>query len=117
MEREVLKFSKDLKKKKGPSRCCLAAAQGCRRAVAAASTWPARDPLYGGRGQPTDRSIGRPCSSPSDRGDAVNRRVPSRRVFFLYKADGQAVRLTSSFPLALAGEVRCSIWLVLKTIH
>jgi hypothetical protein len=37
--------------------------------------------------------------------------------FFVYKADGKAIRLTSSFPLALAGEVRSSIWLVLKTIH
>jgi hypothetical protein len=36
---------------------------------------------------------------------------------FVYKADGKAVRLTSSFSLALAGEVRSSIWLVLKTIH
>jgi hypothetical protein len=40
-----------------------------------------------------------------------------RMRFFLYKADGQAVRLTSSFPLALAREVRSGIWLVLKTIH
>jgi hypothetical protein len=31
--------------------------------------------------------------------------------------DGKAVCLTSSFPLALAKEVRSSIWLVLKTIH
>jgi hypothetical protein len=36
---------------------------------------------------------------------------------FVYKADGKAVHLTSSFPLALAGEVRSNIWLVLKTIH
>jgi hypothetical protein len=40
-----------------------------------------------------------------------------RTRFLVYKADGKAVRLTSSFPLALAGEVRSSIWLVLKTIH
>jgi hypothetical protein len=36
---------------------------------------------------------------------------------FVYKADGKAIRLTSSFSLALAEEVRSSIWLVLKTIH
>jgi hypothetical protein len=29
-----------------------------------------------------------------------------RTLFFVYKAHGKAVRLTSSFPLALAGEVR-----------
>jgi hypothetical protein len=40
-----------------------------------------------------------------------------RTRFLVYKADGKAVRLTSSFPLALAREVRSSIWLVLKTIH
>jgi hypothetical protein len=36
---------------------------------------------------------------------------------FVYKVDGKAIRLTSSFPLVLAGEVRSSIWQVLKTIH
>jgi hypothetical protein len=40
-----------------------------------------------------------------------------RTCFLVYEVDGKAVRLTSSFPLALAGEVRSSIWLVLKTIH
>jgi hypothetical protein len=40
-----------------------------------------------------------------------------RTRLFVYKADGKAIRLTSFFPLALAGEVRSSIWLVLKTIH
>jgi hypothetical protein len=40
-----------------------------------------------------------------------------RTRLFVYKAVGKAVRLTSSFPLALAREVGSSIWLVLKTIH
>jgi hypothetical protein len=40
-----------------------------------------------------------------------------RTRFLVYKTDGKAVCLTSSFPLALVGEVRSSIWLVLKAIH
>jgi hypothetical protein len=46
-------------------------------------------------------------------------RLPRRErtCFLVYKADGKAIRLTSSFHFALAGEVRSGIWLVLKTIH
>jgi hypothetical protein len=81
-------------------------------------------PLCGGRGGPTGRSIrdavdGR-CRAEygcvgADAADGRGRPIgrfrgpPSDR--------GKAVHLTSSFPLTLAGEVRSSIWLVLKTIH
>jgi hypothetical protein len=90
--------------------------------------WPTHDPPRGGLDGPTGRlihdaadgcgrPIGRPRSPRSNRGDAVDRRIPSGCVFFIYKADGEAVCLILSFSLALAGEVRSSIWLVLKTIH
>jgi hypothetical protein len=88
------------------------------------------NPRCGGRpllcgGQPRwVRRGGRPW--PSDRAgpwSAVQSwrcgRLPrqERTRFFVDKADGKAVHLTSSFLLALARKVRSSIWLVLKTIH
>jgi hypothetical protein len=68
---------------------------------------PSRHPPRGGQRGPIGRPTAATRPTVASRADAP----------YVYKVDSKAVRLTSSFFLALAGEVRSSIWLVLKTIH
>jgi hypothetical protein len=82
----------------GPGERCLAAARGCRRPVASALTWPARDQPHGGQGGPVSRPIrdvadgrGRPIAEMQRTAESK-----SGRVFFHIR---QTARLSASLLL------------------